>query len=186
MKQYSSAVLSGDLNPLTRIRLATFVALALVAFALVVSSTTASAQGNGKRGINGTVMRVDQTSLRVAIKSGLKTVFVDADTRIKERRDVIAIGDIEPGDRISATVTEIGNDQLLARKISVRGKSTERQVQHLTGVVIEQGEGSVVLASRNGNTVEIDVPEGEEPPAISDVVTTIVENDLATGRLKAR
>lgn len=159
---------------------------AVVLVSLLVMVARPVSADDDTRGINGTVLSVGSTSIRIAAKSGLETVLVDSDTEIKRQRKTIELSDIAPGDKISVELESIIRDQLLATKIKVRGKSSSKQVQHLTGVVIEQSEGSFKLASRNGRTVEIEVEEGENPPEIAEVITTIVENDLATGRIKAK
>lgn len=170
-----------------RVRVA-LIGAALIAMTMLMLLATGpvKADDDDRRGVSGTVMSVGSTSLRVAIKSGLETVFVDANTRIKRGRNDIALSDVTPGDRISASVEPLESNLLLAKKIKVRGKSSVKQIQHLTGVVIERNATSFRLASRNGTSVEIEIEEGQDPPSIADVVTTIVENDLATGRIKAK
>ncbi len=176
---------SSRIRPLRIFVLAFLMVTALLATAIAPGQATAD-DDDDRRGINGTVISVGDTSMRVAVRSGLKTVFVDADTRIRNGREDFPFSSISRGDRISASVEPLSDGQLLAKKIRVRGKSSSKQVQHLTGVVIERDEDSIRLASRNGRSVEIEFDDDDDRPEIADVVTAIVENDLATGRLKAR
>lgn len=181
----TSAFAATAVDSTVRTRVA-LIGAALIAMISLILLATGPVNADDRRGVSGTVMNVGATSMRVAIKSGLETVFVDANTVIKRGRDDIALSDVTPGDRISASVEPLESNLLLATKIKVRGKSSVKQIQHLTGVVIERKATSFRLASRNGNSVEIEVEEGQEPPSVADVVTTIVENDLATGRIKAK
>lgn len=183
----TSVFVASAVDSALRVRTALVAAALIATISLTMFATVpANADDDEKRGMSGTVMSVSSTSLRVAVRSGLKTIFVDANTVIKRGREDIPLSDVAPGDRISARIESLPSDLLLATKIKVRGKSTDKQVQHLTGVVIERDTNSFRLASRNGKSVEIEVEEGQEPPSVADVVTTIVENDLATGRIKAK
>ncbi len=169
-------------------RALSLLAAVLVSFAfiaLLAPAAKADDDDDDRRGLSGTVMSVDSTSLRVAVRSGLKTVFVDADTTIRRGKENIELSDVTPGDRISAQLEPLIMDQLLATKIKVRGKTNVKKIEHLTGVVVERTERSFMLTDRTGRSVEVEVDD-DEVPEVADVVTTIVEADLRTGRREAR
>ena len=166
-------------------------ALALFAAAVLMILSTAipvrADDDDDDRGINGTVMSVSSTSLRVAIKSGVRTLFIDAETRIKNGSREMSLEDIKTGDRISASVERLAENQILANKIKVKGKSSKSRIRHHTGVVIERDSRSFHLASRDGRSVKIELKDDDDDdaPEVAEVVTAIVEIDPDTGSLVA-
>jgi hypothetical protein len=158
----------------------------ILALASVVSPVRAD---DDKRGISGTVVGIDSTSLRIAARTGVKIVFIDADTEIKNGRKRFTLSSISRGDKISASVEELNQNQFLARKISVRTKKGSSKIQHMTGVVIKRiNNRSFTLATRDGRSrdIELEDDDANEAPEIAEVVTTIVEADPKTGKAKAK
>lgn len=170
-------------------RLRNFMALAL---ALLVSSTMAvlpavspARADDDDRGVSGTILKITNNFVKIAGKNGLKLVQVDSGTEIVDGDEEITLSDIHTGDKASAQVVQGTDGRYTATKLRIRSKSRSKKIEHITGVVIERDDYSFTIAKRNGRPAKVHIDDDDEAPDIADVVTTIVEEDVATGDLQA-
>jgi hypothetical protein len=167
-------------------RLAALVLALFIASTMTVLPAVQSARADDDdRRVSGTVLRITDNSLKIAGKNGLKLVYIDSATEIVDGDEPIRRSDIHTGDKASARVVQGGDGRYTATKLRIRNKSRSKKIEHITGVVIERGDHSFTIAKRDGRPAKVHVDDDEEAPEIADVVTAIVEEDVATGDLQA-
>ncbi|MDA0677558.1 MAG: hypothetical protein O2788_06080 [Chloroflexi bacterium] len=167
-------------------RVAALVLALVIASTMTVLPAIQTARADDDRGVSGTVLKITDNSLKIAGKNGLKLVYVDSATEIVDGDEPITLSDIHTGDKASAQVVQGSDGRFTATRLSIRSKSRSKKIEHITGVVIERGDHSFTIAKRDGRPAKIHVDDDEDAPDIADVVTTIVEEDVATGDLQAR
>ena len=139
--------------------------------------------GEGQRGLFGEVVAVTATGLVVKTKNGEVTVSVTAETLYRApENDEATLTDLSPGDRIAALV-DSSSDPVA---ITVMFVPTKGKVVHITGVVAEVGDGTLVIVTEDGRRVTAEVGLSGNLPEVGIVVTIVGRVDLDTDVVRVR
>ena len=163
-----------------------FAVLALIVSVAAPMASRASADHAPSQAVFGTVVEVTPPdTLVLATDAGVVTLLVLSND-VFIGSEATAFSDISVGDRVIASAHEEPDGTLTADRVLVRPDRAKPVNKHILGVVVESGDGTVVVQDRDGNSVTIEVPEGVELPDVGIAVTAIARLDRVTGKFEAR
>ncbi len=172
-------------HKITKLMMALLATVALSAATLGTAIAAPVPQtGQTQRGLFGEVVEVTETGLVVKTKDSEVTVIVTAETLYRApENDEAALTDLSPGDRVAALVDSTG-DQTVA--VTVMFVPTKGKVVHITGVVAEVSEGTLVIVTEDGRRVTAEVGLSGNLPEVGIVVTIVGRVDLGTDVVRVR
>lgn len=163
------------------------VALLLLSNSVAAFAAPQSQAANAARGVFGEVVGFEANTIIVQTKTGEEArVTTDDDTDF--RAPSSDLGDaVDPavGDRVAIALLE---DGVTARSVMVlpsQAQAKARPIEHVTGIVIEADDGSLVLSTGDGRDVGLAFGLGGVPVEVGESVTVAGARD-ESGELRVR